>query len=170
LIINYGFLDLGLEGMAGRLGLFYLDFTYMLVALIGGDLMQLIHKSMDPGKVFDLMDKEKTGSLCLDDLQGCIEGVPAEFSAYVKQMLVNYIFTQKSFEISKANFIRLFSKEVSRGPMFVHIDLGVLLGNESAKKQPKLFSLRLMKRLKEKQSSSISLRKILDESEEFCEK
>ena len=125
---------------------------------------------MDASKVFELMDKEKTGTLCLDDLQGCLENVPTEFSAYVKQMLVNYIFTKKSFEITKANFVSLFSKEQPRAPMYVHIDLGVLLGNESAKKQPKLFSLRLMKRLKEKQSSSISLRKILDESEEFCEK
>lgn len=125
---------------------------------------------MDPSKVFDAMDKEKTGSLCLDDLQGCIENVPQEFSAYVKQMLVNYIFTQKSFEITKPIFIRLFGKEQGTLPMYVHIDLQVLLGNEPARKQPKLFSLRLMKRLKEKQSSSISLRKILDESEEFCEK
>lgn len=125
---------------------------------------------MDPGKVFDAMDKDKTGLLCLDDLQGCVENVPQEFSAYVKQMLVNYIFTQKSFEITKSTFIRLFGKEQGTLPMYVHIDLQVLLGNEPARKQPKLFSLRLMKRLKEKQSSSISLRKILDESEEFCEK
>ena len=125
---------------------------------------------MDPSKVFDAMDKEKTGTLCLDDLQGCLETVPSEFTAYVKQMLVNYIFDQKSFEITKAIFIRLFSKEQGTLPLYVHIDLQVLLGNEPAKKQPKLFSLRLMKRLKEKQGSSISLRKILDESEEFCEK
>ena len=125
---------------------------------------------MDASKVFEMMDKDKTGALCLDDLQGCLEKVPAEFKAHVKQTLVLYIFNQKSFEINKENFIRLFSKDKPRTPMLVHIDLGALLGNESPKKQPKLFSLRLMKRLKEKQSSSISLRKILDESEEFCEK
>ena len=76
---------------------------------------------MDPSKVFDAMDKDKTGSLCLDDLQGCIENVPQEFSAYVKQMLVNYIFTQKSFEITKPIFIRLFGKEQGTLPMVVHL-------------------------------------------------
>lgn len=125
---------------------------------------------MDPCKIFDVMDKEKIGVVCLDDLQGCLENIPDEYTAYVKQILVNYIFTHKSFEINKQTFIRLFSKDQDKMPMCVHIDLQVLLGNEPLKKQPKLFSLRLLKRLKEKQSSSVSLRRILDESEEFCEK
>jgi hypothetical protein len=125
---------------------------------------------MDACKIFDAMDHDRNGSLCLDDLAGCVESVPTEYCAHVRQILVNYIFTQKCFEINKQTFVRLCSKEQDKGPMRVHIDLPVLLGSESVKRQPKLFSLRLMKRLKEKQNSSISLRRILDESEEFCEK
>ena len=125
---------------------------------------------MDAAKIFDAMDKECTGVLCLDDLQGCLEDLPPQEMATVKQLLVNYIFNHKNFEIDKGTFVRLFSREKEEIPMYVHIDLQVLLGNEHVKKQPKLFSLRLLKRLKEKQSSGISLRRILDESEEFCEK
>ncbi|OMJ70948.1 hypothetical protein SteCoe_30961 [Stentor coeruleus] len=125
---------------------------------------------MDPSKIFDTMAEDKADVVYLDDLQGCLEKIPAEYTAYVKQILVNYIFTHKNFEINKQTFLRLFSKDQNEIPMYVHIDLQVLLGNEPIKKQPKLFSLRLLKRLKDKQSSSISLRRILDESEEFCEK
>ena len=125
---------------------------------------------MDAGTIFDIMDKEGSGILCLGDLQGCLESVPDRFKANIKQVLVNYIFTRKSFEINKQAFIRLCNKEQDTLPMCVHIDLQVLLGTEPIKKQPKLFSLRLLKRLKEKQSSGISLRRIIDESEEFCEK
>lgn len=125
---------------------------------------------MDAGKMFDIMDTECAGVLCLDDLQGCLVCLPSNTITSVKQVLVNYIFSQKSFEINKQTFIRLFSKEKDELPMHAHIDLQALLGSEQVKKQPKLFSLRLLKRLKEKQSSGISLRRILDESEEFCEK
>ena len=120
--------------------------------------------------IFDAMDKDKTGCLCLDDLTGCLESVPINFSDYTKQILVNYIFTQKSFEINKQTFVKLCNKNEAKTPLCVSIDLRVLLGEESAKKQPNLFSLRLLRRLKEKQSSNLSLRRILDESEEFCEK
>ena len=125
---------------------------------------------MDPAQIFGEMDKQNNGVLCLDDLQGCIECVPEEHMAEVKAILKNYIFTYKNFDIDKQTFIKLCKKEEDTLPMCVHIDLQVLLGAEPVKKQPKLFSLRLLKRLKEKQSSNVSLRKILDESEEFCEK
>lgn len=125
---------------------------------------------MEPSKIFDIMAKDNAEVIYLDDMQGCLGNIPVEYTAHVKQILVNYIFTYKNFEINKQTFLRLFSKDQDEIPMYVHIDLQVLIGNEPIKKQPKLFSLRLLKRLKDKQSSSISLRRILDESEEFCEK
>jgi hypothetical protein len=124
---------------------------------------------MDGSKIFKIMDKDCAGVLCLDDLTGCLEPVPANFYDQVKETLVSYIFTQKSFEISQQSFIKFWDNGLKK-PMSVDIDLQALLGNEPCNKKPKLFSSRLLKRLKERQNASVSLRRILDESEELCEK
>ncbi|CAG9323613.1 unnamed protein product [Blepharisma stoltei] len=134
--------------------------------------------------LFDQMDIENTGILYLENLKALLRLIEPSQVFFVKQVLSNYIFDYKNFEITRNDFVKLYNSYVEatqlqctrqiRAPVRVKINLKELMTGQTSKNSKNVnepFSQRVLRRINFDKNSSTgnsSLRHILDESEVVC--